>query len=86
MLSSVKGDTSAVLKEAQVEIIPYSICNGSESYGGLVNKNMICAGSRFGGIDACQVRTDTVPHRPPGKPPSQRLRGTVMTSSCSIIH
>ncbi|KAM6330693.1 transmembrane protease serine 12, partial [Alca torda] len=48
------GDTSAVLKEARVEIIPYSTCNSSESYRGLVNKNMICAGSRFGGIDACQ--------------------------------
>ncbi|NXN34733.1 TMPSC protease, partial [Rhinoptilus africanus] len=52
--TSEQGDTSTVLKEAQVEIIPYSICNGSESYRGLVNKNMICAGSRFGGIDACQ--------------------------------
>uniref|UniRef100_A0A8C3KPZ6 Peptidase S1 domain-containing protein n=1 Tax=Calidris pygmaea TaxID=425635 RepID=A0A8C3KPZ6_9CHAR len=52
--TSEQGDTSAVLREAQVEIIPYSTCNGSESYGGLVNRNMICAGSRFGEVDACQ--------------------------------
>ncbi|KFQ67334.1 Transmembrane protease serine 12, partial [Phaethon lepturus] len=49
-----KGKTSSVLREAQVEIIPSSICNGSDAYGGLVNSNMICAGSRSGGIDTCQ--------------------------------
>ncbi|NXI59935.1 TMPSC protease, partial [Chloroceryle aenea] len=49
-----KGNTSAVLKEAQVEIIPSSNCNSSEAYGGSVNNNMICAGSRSGGTDTCQ--------------------------------
>ncbi|NWX39507.1 TMPSC protease, partial [Steatornis caripensis] len=49
-----KGKTSAVLKEAQVEIIPSSICNSSDTYGGLVNDNMICAGSQSGGADTCQ--------------------------------
>ncbi|XP_074785523.1 transmembrane protease serine 12 [Athene noctua] len=49
-----KGKTSPVLKEAQVEIIPSSICNGSDAYGGVVNDNMICAGSRSGGTDTCQ--------------------------------
>ncbi|NXU54163.1 TMPSC protease, partial [Turnix velox] len=49
-----QGDTSDVLKEAKVEIIPYSHCNSSGSYGGLLNENMLCAGSRLGGIDACQ--------------------------------
>ncbi|XP_027648640.2 transmembrane protease serine 12 [Falco cherrug] len=54
MLSSNKGKTSAVLKEARVEIIPSSVCNSSDAYGGLVNNNMLCAGSRSGGTDACQ--------------------------------
>lgn len=85
MLSPIKGKISAVLKEAQVEIIPSSLCNSSSAYGGLVNQNMICAGSWSGGTDSCQVRMGTVPHWPLGKPPSQRLRGTVMTSSCRII-
>ncbi|XP_054662843.1 transmembrane protease serine 12 [Grus americana] len=49
-----KGKTSSVLKEAQVEIIPSSVCNSSDAYGGLVNTNMICAGSRSGGTDTCQ--------------------------------
>ncbi|XP_074989778.1 transmembrane protease serine 12 [Calonectris borealis] len=49
-----KGKTSAVLQEAQVEIIPSSICNSSDAYGGLVNDNMICAGSLSGGTDTCQ--------------------------------
>ncbi|NXP05802.1 TMPSC protease, partial [Thinocorus orbignyianus] len=48
------GEPSDVLREAQVEIIPYSFCNSSESYWGLVNRNMICAGSRLGDVDACQ--------------------------------
>ncbi|KFQ25726.1 Transmembrane protease serine 12, partial [Merops nubicus] len=49
-----KGKNSAVLKEAQVEIIPSSVCNGSEAYRGTVNDDMICAGSPAGGTDACQ--------------------------------
>ncbi|NXG76182.1 TMPSC protease, partial [Baryphthengus martii] len=49
-----KGHTSVVLKEAQVEIIPASTCNSSEAYRGLVNDNMICAGSPSGGTDSCQ--------------------------------
>ncbi|NXA27710.1 TMPSC protease, partial [Ibidorhyncha struthersii] len=49
-----QGKISAVLKEAQVEIIPSSICNSSGAYGGLVNQNMICAGSWSGGTDTCQ--------------------------------
>ncbi|KFW02388.1 Transmembrane protease serine 12, partial [Eurypyga helias] len=49
-----KGKMSAVLKEAQVEIIPSSVCNSSDAYRGLVNNNMICAGSPSGGTDTCQ--------------------------------
>ncbi|NXE26663.1 TMPSC protease, partial [Ardeotis kori] len=49
-----EGKTPAMLKEAQVEIIPSSICNGSDAYGGLVKTNMICAGSQSGGTDTCQ--------------------------------
>ncbi|KFP29511.1 Transmembrane protease serine 12, partial [Colius striatus] len=49
-----KGPTSSVLKEARVEIIPYSICNGSDAYAGLLDEKMLCAGSRSGGTDTCQ--------------------------------
>ncbi|KAM9177097.1 transmembrane protease serine 12 [Mergus octosetaceus] len=49
-----KGKTPSVLQEAQVEIIPYSECNSSDAYGGMINNNMICAGSPSGGIDSCQ--------------------------------
>ncbi|KFZ46426.1 Transmembrane protease serine 12, partial [Antrostomus carolinensis] len=49
-----KGKTSAVLNEAQVEIIPSSVCNRSDAYGGLISDNVICAGSPLGGIDTCQ--------------------------------
>lgn len=86
MPSSIKGKTSAVLKAAQVEIIPSSICNSSDAYGGLVNNNMICAGSRSGGTDTCQVRMNTVPDLPLWKAPSQSVRGIMMSSICSIIN
>ncbi|XP_040549880.1 transmembrane protease serine 12 [Gallus gallus] len=49
-----KGRTSSVLQEAEVEIIPSDVCNGSDAYGGLINANMICAGSPLGGVDSCQ--------------------------------
>ncbi|NWS76355.1 TMPSC protease, partial [Crotophaga sulcirostris] len=49
-----KGKLSPLLKEARVEIIPLSVCNSPTSYGGLVNENMICAGSQFGGTDSCK--------------------------------
>ncbi|NXI40464.1 TMPSC protease, partial [Galbula dea] len=49
-----QGKPSAVLQEAQVEIIPSSVCGSSEAYGALVNDNMICAGSQAGGTDTCQ--------------------------------
>nr|XP_047908820.1 transmembrane protease serine 12 isoform X3 [Anser cygnoides] len=49
-----KGKTPSVLQEAQVEIIPYSECNSSDVYGGMINNNMICAGSLSGGTDTCQ--------------------------------
>ncbi|NWI99335.1 TMPSC protease, partial [Crypturellus undulatus] len=49
-----KGKTSNVLQEAQVDIIPFDSCNAFDSYGGMINRDMICAGSEFGGIDSCQ--------------------------------
>ncbi|XP_021234787.1 transmembrane protease serine 12 isoform X2 [Numida meleagris] len=49
-----KGRTSAVLQEAEVEIIPSHVCNSSDGYGGLIHANMICAGSPSGGVDSCQ--------------------------------
>ncbi|NXK85170.1 TMPSC protease, partial [Amazona guildingii] len=49
-----KGKISAVLQEAQVEILPSDVCNSSDAYGGLLNDNMICAGSLAGGTDTCQ--------------------------------
>uniref|UniRef100_A0A8C4JDF8 Transmembrane serine protease 12 n=1 Tax=Dromaius novaehollandiae TaxID=8790 RepID=A0A8C4JDF8_DRONO len=49
-----KSLLASVLKEAKVEIIPSDVCNAFNSYGGLIDSNMICAGSESGGIDSCQ--------------------------------
>uniref|UniRef100_A0A8C3U527 Peptidase S1 domain-containing protein n=1 Tax=Catharus ustulatus TaxID=91951 RepID=A0A8C3U527_CATUS len=49
-----KGKTSSVLREAQVGILPHSLCNSSEGYAGLVNDKALCAGTWAGGTDSCQ--------------------------------
>ncbi|XP_041879604.1 transmembrane protease serine 12 [Corvus kubaryi] len=49
-----KGKISSVLKEAQVEILPPSLCNSSEGYAGLMDNRVLCAGAWAGGTDACQ--------------------------------
>ncbi|NXM85340.1 TMPSC protease, partial [Oenanthe oenanthe] len=49
-----KGKTSSVLKEAQVGILPPSLCNSSQGYAGLVDSRALCAGAWAGGTDTCQ--------------------------------
>ncbi|NWW78312.1 TMPSC protease, partial [Climacteris rufus] len=49
-----KGKASSLLKEAQVEILPPSLCNSSEGYAGLVGSKVLCAGAWAGGTDSCQ--------------------------------
>uniref|UniRef100_A0A8C5X6R3 Peptidase S1 domain-containing protein n=1 Tax=Malurus cyaneus samueli TaxID=2593467 RepID=A0A8C5X6R3_9PASS len=49
-----KGKISPVLNQAQVEILPHSLCNSSEGYEGLMNNNVLCAGAWGGGTDSCQ--------------------------------
>ncbi|XP_018420029.1 PREDICTED: transmembrane protease serine 12 [Nanorana parkeri] len=51
---TAEGEMSNILQEAQVKIIPSSICNRQEWYNGTISDNMICAGYEFGGIDSCQ--------------------------------
>ncbi|KAF4792737.1 plasminogen-like protein [Turdus rufiventris] len=48
------GKTSSVLKEAQVGILPNSLCNSSEGYAGLLDDKALCAGAWAGGTDSCQ--------------------------------
>ncbi|XP_005062119.1 PREDICTED: transmembrane protease serine 12 isoform X1 [Ficedula albicollis] len=49
-----QGKTSSVLKEAQVGILPPSLCNSSQGYAGLVDHRALCAGAWAGGTDTCQ--------------------------------
>lgn len=41
--------------EVIVGIIERQVCNSPRVYGGLVSKNMLCAGDLKGGKDSCQV-------------------------------
>ncbi|XP_032067447.1 transmembrane protease serine 12-like [Thamnophis elegans] len=49
-----KGEKKHILQEARVDIIPQSICNRYDWYGGIVTTNMFCAGSASGAVDSCQ--------------------------------
>ncbi|XP_068123455.1 transmembrane protease serine 12 [Hyperolius riggenbachi] len=48
------GITSNTLQEAEIDIIPSSVCNRRGWYNGMISDNMICAGYEEGGIDTCQ--------------------------------
>lgn len=53
------GTASARLLRIDVAVIPRTICNARDAYGGLVGTAMICAGSMLGGYDSCQVGQST---------------------------
>jgi secreted trypsin-like serine protease len=42
------------LREVDVRIVKRAICNGPDSYDGLITSRMICAGYAAGGKDSCQ--------------------------------
>ncbi|XP_031429772.1 transmembrane protease serine 2-like [Clupea harengus] len=52
--TSEGGDTSSVLKEAQVSLISTAECNGTNMYDGQITHSMICAGQPNGGVDRCE--------------------------------
>ncbi|KAJ8348575.1 hypothetical protein SKAU_G00271640 [Synaphobranchus kaupii] len=48
------GQSSQVLKEAQVSLIDRTVCNSRPVYDGEITNTMICAGKLEGGVDSCQ--------------------------------
>ena len=57
----VGGHAPFTLRTVKVPIVSTARCNGSLSFGGNITANMICAGFRSGGKDACKVRRQTDP-------------------------
>lgn len=54
--SCLADNTSPKLREAEVKLIDYKICNSDKVYEGYLTPRMMCAGYLQGGKDACQVR------------------------------
>ncbi|KAI8521417.1 Suppressor of tumorigenicity 14 protein [Branchiostoma belcheri] len=44
-----------ILQQGKVPVVDRSTCNSGSYYNGQITNNMICAGYRQGGVDACQV-------------------------------
>ncbi|KAM3621365.1 uncharacterized protein V6R79_010260 [Siganus canaliculatus] len=49
------GQSPAALRTVTVPIVSTARCNSSESFNGNITTNMLCAGYRTGGKDACKV-------------------------------
>ena len=49
------GQAPFTLRTVAVPIVSTARCNSSESFNGNITANMICAGYRTGGKDACKV-------------------------------
>ncbi|XP_034441702.1 trypsin-like [Hippoglossus hippoglossus] len=49
-----EGQARFILRTVRVPIISTARCNSSESFNGNITANMICAGYRTGGRDACK--------------------------------
>lgn len=50
------GRARFTLRTVTVPIVSPARCNSSESFNGNITANMICAGYRTGGKDACKVQ------------------------------
>ncbi|XP_044068699.1 trypsin-3 [Siniperca chuatsi] len=48
------GQIPSTLRTVKLPIVSTEKCNSSESFGGLITENMVCAGYSAGGMDACQ--------------------------------
>ncbi|XP_030648298.1 transmembrane protease serine 2 [Chanos chanos] len=48
------GSATQELREARVNLIDRTVCNGRQVYNGLITPSMICAGRLQGGVDSCQ--------------------------------
>lgn len=48
------GSISADLLYIRIPLVSNTVCNGEESYAGIITESMVCAGREEGGMDACE--------------------------------
>lgn len=54
-ISETNHSLSMILQQGIVPIMAYDECKSLEAYDKLLTPNMICAGYKDGGVDACKV-------------------------------
>ncbi|CAH1799262.1 unnamed protein product [Owenia fusiformis] len=75
---------STVLRQVEVPIVSTNICNGNQTYNGLITENMLCAGEPREGKDFCMTDRGGPLVCTVGDTLTYELQGIVSWGSCAF--